>query len=1168
MPNNVSNIAYTNPSSGISYTNKDFNSIYSEELDTVKDLTKKWDPTISNESDPGVVLLKENAIVADKENYNIDKNVLEVLPLSVSQYGNARQLYDSLGYEMKWYRSATVDSTDYNISYSYKGDKTLSGDTGGIVINVPMFTMVSDSTGEYVYTLINPPAMDGSSKSYSSSAIQGVIDDLVIGGSNVITLSNLDADMRVYLSERMVAENGIFISNDGENNWSVWQRVSNIEGSYQNVRTIYSFGVLPNSNTCYIQFAQDIADVIGNGLNIKYVKSLGESGNIPANTIESFYSDSLKFSGGGAGIDGEQVPAEDLVVTNVYSIDNGADPEDLRSAYRNYKKTVGTFDTLVTCRDYENAIYDRVNANTRQPIASNVVVSDRTNDINYSHKVITLTETGSERELAVSKDGSNNPIMTAFDLGLYVLEPMASTYTAGNYAQSFSPNKNYAGIKTAIENEKSAQHDYVDTQIHKPFMIKNFYDLNGKVVTYYKVTEEDAKDIEKKIRTKLYEKFNAREVDIGLPVDYDYLIETIKSADSRIKSVILNEPSYEPYIMYGDDTEGTYTSENTKILSPISGTINESKDILANLIANGNVQLYKFDPDFQFSFGESISGIYKNISKITTTARITVPTSDPSPSPNIGKNESVIITSPSLVTKTTYTYYTKYIYTGVTMEAKKVHTLTNGEHLVMKWVQDGEEQSWTYDEGTIVKPSIEITQNSTAIALGQTESIDIMEINTTTFSTAEGTAGENLLCYWITNNRDNILFYANEQAKILSENEYFIYTDAQRSGIVVLGSGTKLERTQTDEIKVEKVEITANNLSEKAKEIEWYTGFTYLKITEQDMIVLGEGASVWTDVALGSNLSNSYTSVPLSTKISYKDSPSSTQVDLVADSETLQYSIRSRLDISSAPGDPQVLSDKDDFTITTISGTTETTHPAINDCKVEFNYPLSMEGGNNVDMSTIDSAGNVDYKIALLAYTGANTSGIGEYITVTPTSDPSSSATKTLEISGLGNATHGGVAYTHYVIPIIVTGNLSKISSISGLATIKLGINYIQLTSVSSSITTNIVFTDNTSTDVSVLVGRVNPYDGYYLNDYLTSLGVADVASYMNDVGGVVTKINAFASYNPNAVYDISYRVPEDNRIEEPFSADAFWDVDSPYNRFTIPQMRNCNVSVIKSSKL
>ena len=41
-----------------SYTNKDFQTIYPELLDLVPKLTDKWAPMNSNESDPGVVLLK------------------------------------------------------------------------------------------------------------------------------------------------------------------------------------------------------------------------------------------------------------------------------------------------------------------------------------------------------------------------------------------------------------------------------------------------------------------------------------------------------------------------------------------------------------------------------------------------------------------------------------------------------------------------------------------------------------------------------------------------------------------------------------------------------------------------------------------------------------------------------------------------------------------------------------------------------------------------------------------------------------------------------------------------------------------------------------------------------------------------------------------------------
>ena len=76
--------------SDTSYTNKEFQEIYPELLDKAKELSYKWDPTVSNESDPGVTLIKEIAIALDKINYASDKNAMETMPLSVTQERTAR----------------------------------------------------------------------------------------------------------------------------------------------------------------------------------------------------------------------------------------------------------------------------------------------------------------------------------------------------------------------------------------------------------------------------------------------------------------------------------------------------------------------------------------------------------------------------------------------------------------------------------------------------------------------------------------------------------------------------------------------------------------------------------------------------------------------------------------------------------------------------------------------------------------------------------------------------------------------------------------------------------------------------------------------------------------------------------------------------------------------
>ena len=71
-------------------------------------------------------------------------------------------------------------------------------------------------------------------------------------------------------------------------------------------------------------------------------------------------------------------------------------PESLAQAYKNYQKTVGTFNTLVTLRDYENAIYNEGDV-------SNCVVSDRTCDLHNSYKIQNKTLGGNQLKTITKK---------------------------------------------------------------------------------------------------------------------------------------------------------------------------------------------------------------------------------------------------------------------------------------------------------------------------------------------------------------------------------------------------------------------------------------------------------------------------------------------------------------------------------------------------------------------------------------------------------------------------------------------------------------------------------------------------------------------------------------------------------------------------------------------
>ena len=100
-------------------TNKDYYQIWGELLETASKISERWDPTSTNESDPGIVLLKVLTAIADKLNYNIDKNILEAFMPTAAQEDSMRRLCDMLGYNIKYYQSAVTP-----VTIRYSGNTT------------------------------------------------------------------------------------------------------------------------------------------------------------------------------------------------------------------------------------------------------------------------------------------------------------------------------------------------------------------------------------------------------------------------------------------------------------------------------------------------------------------------------------------------------------------------------------------------------------------------------------------------------------------------------------------------------------------------------------------------------------------------------------------------------------------------------------------------------------------------------------------------------------------------------------------------------------------------------------------------------------------------------------------------------------------------------------
>ena len=556
---------HTTELSNLSYTNKDFNSIYTELLEYAKKLSYKWDPSASDESDPGVVLLKLAALIGDKDSYNIDKNILELMPASVTQIPAARQVFDQCGYAMRYYRSA---EGFVNLTIKSSLDKDDSEESSTTLYTVPMFTMFSDSDSTTVYTSTNEVTCSVRAE-YSIPVIEGTITRYTINNDSLIRMQNLDSNNRLYFSESNIAENGIFITNVDKSNYKDWTRVDNLQIQKRG-SLCYKFGLTLDNSICYIEFPEDIEMLIGEGLNISYILTSGASGNIAKDKLKAFYVDTQFVSSTGNLVD---ATTENIVIKNALPILNGQDPESIDDAYKNYKRVRDTFNTLVSLKDYTDYL---VTSNT----ASNGYVCDRTNDIQRTYKVLTTVSNVTYPKTIVEttindyyKKINNNgneeyilektetPNMTAFDLCVYALEyvPVANTdtllkksFNLKDVSKNIDLGKPIFNESTSLEIE-SLQHNFLGFEENRILMIKNKYPVKVNIIPHHPLSTTEKIQVMYNVETALCNALNASQMSFGSPASIEVIQQAILSSDERVKTLIdFMSPRYETYAVYKD----------------------------------------------------------------------------------------------------------------------------------------------------------------------------------------------------------------------------------------------------------------------------------------------------------------------------------------------------------------------------------------------------------------------------------------------------------------------------------------------------------------------------------------------------------------------------------------------------------------------------------------
>ena len=1007
-----------------SYTNKDFGAIYTEVLDIARKLSALWSPQSSNESDPGVVLLKLLAFLGDKLNYNVDKNTLENFMPSATQDSSMRKLCDMMGYYINYYTSAETD-----ISFSYKGNLLNydTGDTNKKFMTFEKFkTVISNEDSSLQYVLWDDLVLDTTQRTNTARCIEGFLSTLNVGDSDKITLDNIDSQNRIYFGESQVAQNGILIKNYGESDdtTTFWTRVSNLNTQDPGSKC-FKFGYDSKRQLPYIEFPVDIASLIGDGLSIRYIVTSGYYGNVGVGNLNKLVSPTsvdvhktgvtepvatLSFT--------DESGNSALVIKNNSAALNGSDPEDIDTAYNNFKKTIGTFTTLVTCRDYANYIYNYLVTSNGNPLVSNVQTADRRLDLNHSKNILTYGSYG-QYLTNTSEDYSK--------LFIYALHGINNPSNESEFKDSFNLFTDITPITQSLEYGDSPaiiSYEYAKGSEDDIGLIKILYSLDVKITTTYKVNAAEQLDIKKNVIDALRRTFYSRNIDYGYEIPYDTIYQTIMNSDSRIKAISLKEPVLDSQYINGN---------NTVLTNKYGTAANDYKDsaylkVLAKNVLAGRVPLFNYDNRFSYEFGMGkyshdgsvVGPVLSNVETFTSETDITLTTSDYP----VQANELIQMLGPKLVNETEFTTYVNY-WCDFDLLADTDKLLGDNEHLLLVYTDSSQNQievllqggdivrsnfdldSSKFSDPTITKKikklktpniiSVLGTDEVGCLGIGTNESIWQRSIVRHTFDSTVKVA-------WLVNDlvekntiwdKFQLLPRGNDDPYvyefILGDTDYFIYSLDSESSYEIFGSGTSL-RLESDSALIinnffpgtcnipnldDLYEFGIETIGDILKSITFTSGVKFI-IQANEILTLAEGDVAKIDGDSGTcDVSNIWQEFDytLAYKLLGAESSGYEYLNPPELGEGLfnGWRIRSRLDLVSGPNKTQILKPNQSITFKKNNGVTVYTISGGDTPggRIRTNIALDLPGGTDVQLKLVDPTsiiGDVTYPVSVLVF--------------------------------------------------------------------------------------------------------------------------------------------------------------------------------------------------------
>ena len=361
----------------VKYTSRDYNSIMQDFWDLMPTMTELWKPEA--DADPGVVLGKFLASIADMLGVNLDVLANELYAPSVSQRKNAEKLFGLIGYSLGWYRAARTEVTFTNSS-------TVAinldfGFNGSNFSTLNAYTDITNQARVITYNVLPLTNKYGASESRSRRLtttdnidVFATTDAVTLLPGESVTRVAIEGELRSYsVSVEQVKSNNYIINVPSHHidTTAIWIKAKASQTDEDFLATQWlqcdspadfvtpeprfavTYDSYSNAQIQISKYLNQLENYENNYLTVYWIDCSGMIGCVGSDVLRNYLQ--AKMTGNVVSDESGDIAISNLSNTvelpHTHTV-TGKSPETAKEAYINSRNYINTWDSLITLPDF------------------------------------------------------------------------------------------------------------------------------------------------------------------------------------------------------------------------------------------------------------------------------------------------------------------------------------------------------------------------------------------------------------------------------------------------------------------------------------------------------------------------------------------------------------------------------------------------------------------------------------------------------------------------------------------------------------------------------------------------------------------------------------------------------------------------------------------------